>query len=191
MRSILGRRAVVLGLTAAVLSSGCALDSADGDSSTVSADGIRRIPAAERKEGPALTGETLTGEPLEPAAYRGKIVVLNMWASWCDPCRTEALDLQRVYTELKGSGVEFVGVNTRDSSRENAHAFEETFGIGYPSVWDPDGRQLLRLDRYINATALPNTIVLDRSGRIAAAVIGRVDEARLRAMLDPLLAEKG
>src|SRR4051794_4271866 len=163
MRSMLRRRVVVLGSVVALLSSACALDSSDKDSSTLSADGIRRIPVGKRQDGPALTGTTLTGEPIELASYRGKIVVLNTWGSWCDPCRAEAPALQQVFTELKGSGVEFVGVNTRDGSRENARAFETTFGIGYPSMWDPDGRQIMRLGTYVTASAVPNTVVLDRS----------------------------
>ncbi|WP_406296408.1 TlpA family protein disulfide reductase [Embleya sp. NBC_00888] len=191
MRLPRARRQIPIALALILLSAGCAGFGAPDakDSAVISADGVRRIPAGERTLSPNLSGETLTGERLDIASLRGRIVVLNLWASWCAPCRGEAPALQRVYADLRPSGVEFVGLNTSESTRENARAFETRFGIGYPSLWDPDNRNVLRFGTYVNAAALPNTVVLDRSGAIAASVIGRVSEGRLRDVLTPLLAE--
>jgi thiol-disulfide isomerase/thioredoxin len=96
----------------------------------------RVLPAAQRTVTPRLSGTTLTGARLDPAALRGHVVVVNFWGSWCTPCRAEAPDLARLSTQSAARGVRFVGVDIRDEQAAGL-AFEHEFSITYPSVFDP------------------------------------------------------
>ncbi|MFJ9648808.1 TlpA family protein disulfide reductase [Streptomyces sp. NPDC004244] len=155
--------------------------------------GIATVAKGERAQAPKLDGETVDGESLDTTALKGKVVVLNVWGSWCPPCRAEAKYFAQVSKELADAGkpVAFVGINTRDNSKQNAAAFEDNFGITYPSLYDPDGKLMLRFPAgTLNAQAIPSTIVLDKEGRIAARTLAPVNDAQLRSMIDPLLAEQ-
>ena len=133
---------------------------------------------------------TLDGTPFDLAQWRGKVVVVNFWGSWCVTCRNEAGTLERAATELKGDGVEFLGIATRDTA-ENAKAFLRKFPMSYPSLLDDPttNSNLLAFRGQLPVASTPTTFVLDRSGRIAARAVGEVDESRLRALVDPVLAE--
>ncbi len=150
---------------------------------------IQRVAAAERSPAPDLSGTTLDDAKLSLADYRGKIVLLNLWASWCSPCRGEAPVLQKLSTELGPQGVQFLGINTNESSAENARAFERKFGVTYPSLHDGSGALADRFDGPLTPPGLPATYVVDRQGRIAAYLKGPVDEELLRSMINPLLGE--
>ncbi|MGW5847090.1 TlpA family protein disulfide reductase [Streptomyces sp. NPDC055254] len=155
--------------------------------------GISTVPRGERDEAPALDGENLAGEPLDVTTLKGKVVVLNVWGSWCPPCRAEAPNFAKVSKELSDAGkdVAFVGINTRDYSKQNAVSFEQNYGITYPSLYDPDGKLMLRFPKgTLNPKAIPSTIVLDKDGRIAARALVAISEEQLRFMIDPILAEK-
>lgn len=153
--------------------------------------GISTAARGDRAEAPKLDGATLDGGNLDVADYKGKIVVLNFWGSWCGPCRAEAKHFEKVAQETKGDGVQFVGVNTRDSQKSLAVSFEEDFGITYPSLYDPTGKLLLRFPKgTLNPQAIPSTVVIDREGRLAARSLAALDADKLREMIDPLVAEK-
>ncbi|MFK0258031.1 TlpA family protein disulfide reductase [Streptomyces sp. NPDC090445] len=155
--------------------------------------GISTVAQADRVAAPKLDGETVDGESLDTTALKGKVVVLNVWGSWCPPCRAEAPHFAKVSKELADAGkpVAFVGINTRDNTKQNAAAFEETYGITFPSLYDPDGKLMLRFPAgTLNPQAIPSTIVLDKEGRIAARTLAAVNEEQLRSMIDPLLAEQ-
>lgn len=151
------------------------------------ATGLTRY-AADRPESPPLRGTTLDGGRFDLAALRGEVVVINTWGSWCNPCRAEAPDLVRAANETERSGVRFVGIDTRDNAPA-ARAFERSFKIPYPSVIDTDGRVLLAFNELLPVNAVPSTLVVDRDGRVAARVIGRVDYATVRGLVDDVLAE--
>jgi thiol-disulfide isomerase/thioredoxin len=154
-----------------------------------SADGTTTIVARDRRRPVGqLTGETLDGDNFSLASRRGDVVVVNVWASWCAPCRAESPALAAVSRDLAGAGVTFVGVNLKDSP-DAARAFVRRIGIDYPSVVDRDGTKILGLSADLPPTAVPATLVIDRSGRVAARALGAVDESRLRGMIDPILAE--
>ncbi|MEU0351461.1 TlpA disulfide reductase family protein [Streptomyces sp. NPDC006237] len=184
------RRAALLAL-AALTAAGCSTQSNDAPSSADKAADrqLLQIPAADRQAAPDLQGETLTGEQTALADYRGKIVVINVWGSWCAPCRAEAPHLQKVFEDTRDQGVAFLGINTRDATKTNALNFEKNFGITYPSLWDPAGRQLLKFKGTISPSAIPSTVVIDAKGRIAARALKALSETELRKMIDPLLTE--
>ncbi|MFJ8887913.1 TlpA family protein disulfide reductase [Streptomyces sp. NPDC102402] len=153
--------------------------------------GISTVAKGERTEAPKLDGATLDGENLDVADYKGKVVVLNFWGSWCGPCRAEAKHFEKVAQETKGDGVQFVGVNTRDSQKSLAISFEEDFGVTYPSLYDPTGKLLLRFPKgTLNPQAIPSTVVIDRDGKLASRSLAALDADKLREMIDPLVAEK-
>ncbi|MDN0193529.1 TlpA disulfide reductase family protein [Streptomyces sp. S.PNR 29] len=154
-------------------------------------DGIATVKKGERAEAPDLSGKTIAGKQLDVASYKGKVVVLNVWGSWCAPCRAEAPNFEKVYQDLKGKGVQFVGINTRDTSVNNALAFEKQQGVTYPSLYDPTGKLMLRFKKgTLNPQAIPSTLVLDRDGKIAARSLAALSEDKLRSMITPVLAEK-
>ena len=164
-------------------------DSAAPGSSQKTAEPISEIAVADRGSPVQLSGATLTDDRLDVADLRGQVVVLNVWGSWCVPCRKEAPTLARVSSDYAGRGVRFVGVNIKDN-RAAAVAFEQRYGITYPSIEDRDSQAMLALSQYAPAQAVPVTLVLDREGRVASRVIGVVREATLRALLDSTLAEE-
>ncbi len=132
-----------------------------------------------------MSGASLTGAPLRLRDYRGRVVVLNFWASWCVPCRAEAPVLARLWRGYQSRGVQFAGVDVSDA-RTQAQAFERRFGIGYPSLYDPSARAELAFGRLI-PPAIPDTLVIDRNGDIAARVIGQVTYAGLKQLLGQAL----
>ncbi|WP_163568984.1 TlpA family protein disulfide reductase [Fodinicola feengrottensis] len=142
------RRRTLFGLTLAttLLASGCAVgndavnQSAGGERGYVpTGTGKQQWAIGQRVAAPEITGTTLTGASFALSALRGKVVVINFWGQWCAPCRAESADLQQAYLATKAKGVEFVGVNIRDT-QDRALAFERTNGITYPSLFDPEGR---------------------------------------------------
>ena len=137
---------------------------------------------------PRLRGGTLDGDRLDVSDWRGHVVVINAWGSWCGPCREEAPALRRVSEETKAAGVRFVGIDTRDNDAAG-RAFAREFGITYPSLVDDSGRVMLAFGRTIPVAAVPSTVVVDRRGRIAARVIGAVTYSTLRGLVDDTLAE--
>ncbi|MFJ2608921.1 TlpA family protein disulfide reductase [Streptomyces sp. NPDC087425] len=163
-----------------------------GDTNFVTgSNGIAAVKKAERADAPDLSGQTVDGGRLDVDDYQGKVVVLNIWGSWCPPCRAEAKNFETVYQDVKSKGVQFVGINTRDTSTGPAKAFEKEFGVSYPSLYDPTGKLMLRFAKgTLNPQAIPSTLIIDRDGRIAARTLQALSEEKLRAMLAPVLAEK-
>jgi thiol-disulfide isomerase/thioredoxin len=201
------RRAPLLQVAALVvlggLLAGCAQDSSAGDrvvDGATSGDGVSAqgyvsgdgattiVPIDERVAAPDLTGTTLDGAPFALSDHLGEVVVLNVWASWCAPCRSEAASLQSVWSEVGDGGVQFVGLNTRDSQAP-AKAFVDRFGITYPNVVDTDGSKQLLFHENLPPAAIPSTLVVDARGRVAARAIGEVDRSRLLGLLEPIIAE--
>ncbi|WP_374982626.1 TlpA family protein disulfide reductase [Streptomyces fradiae] len=158
---------------------------------TAGDDGVDRVEKARRVAAPRLTGESLQGERIDLGDYRGKVVALNVWGSWCGPCRAEAPHLAKVAQELKGEGVEFVGINTRNRDKTQPIKFERDYGVTYPSLYDPYGKMLLRFPKgSLNPQLIPSTLVIDRDGRIAARAMKALNEEQLRDMLEPVLRER-
>ncbi len=166
--------------------------SSSGDKNFVEGTGqITKVPGGERQAAPDLSGKGVDGERLDLSDYKGKVVVLNVWGSWCKPCRDEAPNLAKVARETDDEDVQFVGINTRDLDRANAKAFERNYEVDYPSFYDPSGKLILRFPRgSLSPQAIPSTLILDRDGKIAVRALKELSERELRSALDPLTAEK-
>ncbi|WP_128432780.1 TlpA family protein disulfide reductase [Streptomyces cyaneus] len=188
---LLTATAVAAALTLSACSSG-GTSGGGGDTNFVTGNnGIDTVAKANRSAAPVLSGETIDGKQLTTADYKGKVLVINVWGSWCPPCRAEAKNFQTVYEDLKDQGVEFVGINTRDTSTTPAKAFEKEFGVTYPSLYDPTGKQMLRFKKgTLNPQLIPSTLVFDRQGRIAVRALQPLGEDTLRSIIKPVLAEK-
>lgn len=182
---------VTAGLALAVaLAAGCTGGGSDTTSGTqrfVAGDGIvHYVDAGSRKPGPVLAGDTLDGTPLDLGSGTGPVVV-NIWGSWCAPCKAEQPALERVARATRSRGVRFVGINIRDSSPTPAKRHVARYEVSYPSIYDPSGRLLPKFE--VAPKTIPSTYVLDPQGRIAAYVYGAIEERPLAELVDRVLAE--
>jgi thiol-disulfide isomerase/thioredoxin len=163
-----------------------------GDAGFVSGKGvITRLAVDDRKEPGEVAGETLDGEPISLEDFEGKTVVVNVWGSWCAPCRAEAPDLVAASEELAADDVEFLGINSRDLDRAAAQAFQRRFEVPYPSIYDQQGRTLLAFRGTLSPNAIPSTVVIDAEGRVAASVIGEVSRSTLVGLVEDVMAGEG
>jgi len=143
-----------------------------------SGPGLQVFPVGQRSAAPQLHGTTITGDPLDLAHELGHgLVAINVWASWCGPCRQEMPMLARAAR----TSIRVVGIDERDH-RSSARAFAASRGATYPTLSDPDGKLLARLSM-LPQTGVPSTLFLDRRGRVAARVIGPIDSQVLERIL--------
>ena len=175
-------------IAVAVTLSACA---ADGRSPTAT-DGVVEVIASEdRQEVEPFTGELLQGGSFDSASLAGKVVVYNVWGSWCAPCRKEAPVLKRVSEETQKLGVRFVGINVRDNDAA-ARAFEDNYGIEYPSITtDTSTDAMLAFGPALPPSAVPSTMVVDAQGRLAARIVGPTDYSTLSTLVTETAAESG
>lgn len=139
------------------------------------------LPPDERTAAPELAGTTLDGDPLSTADFPGQILVLNVWGSWCAPCRAEAPALVGAAEEMPD--VQFIGINTRDLDPAPAQAFVRAFDIPYPNIYDPDGALLLGFGQ-VPPKAIPSTLVIDENGQVAARILGEITTSTLVGVVE-------
>ncbi|WP_344508201.1 TlpA disulfide reductase family protein [Dactylosporangium maewongense] len=150
--------------------------------------GSRKIAVSDRVAAPAMRGDFMDrAGSFDLAQHKGEVVVINFWASYCAPCRTEAPELEKVYDATKGDGVVFVGVNVRDQ-RDPAASFLADVKPTYGSIFDPPGE--LPLNFAVPPNTIPATLVIDRSGRVAAVIRSQVDQKLLEPIVRDLVAEQ-
>ena len=147
------------------------------------------IPPDERAAAPEFSGQLLGGGEFSSTELAGDVAVLNFWGSWCGPCRIETPEFQEVYADVEDDGVQFLGLNVKETNEQFALAFVDRFGIEFPSLYDPRGEVALAFRGY-PANAIPSTIVLDAEGRVAAVYTGTVSKADLRSVVDEILGEE-
>lgn len=155
---------------------------AEGGAGFQAGDGsVTVIPSQDRQPAPELTGDTLDDEEVSLDDFLGQAVVVNVWGSWCAPCRAEAPDLVAASKELED--VQFLGINTRDLDPGPARAFVRAFDVPYPNIYDPDGSLLLGF-KQLPPKAIPSTIILDEEGRVAARILGAASAATLIGVVE-------
>ena len=183
------RRFAVLLIAASVALTGCgaAAGSASKVSTSLDVVGLTTYALNDRHSAPALKGKTFDGTPISLGEVgQGKVVVLNVWASWCGPCREESPMLGAAAKTYAAQHVVFVGVDEADTTPAG-RAFATSAGMTYPSFVDPDGALLSKL-KMLPQMGIPSTLFLDTRGRIAARVIGPTTAAQLQQVLDGLVA---
>ena len=191
-RNLGAKVGVAVALVAIALAS-CTSDLATNAESGgyISADGsITVVAPDDREPAPDFAGETLEGEPIALSDFAGDIVVVNVWGSWCCPCHAEADDLATASKRLAEQDVRFLGIAIRDQTA-NALAFQEEYGIDYPSIFDPDSSTLLELPDSMLAVSPPTTYVVDAEGRLAARVFAEVSVETLVDLVDEVRGGDG
>jgi thiol-disulfide isomerase/thioredoxin len=183
LRTASAAAAVLLAATACT-SGQNATDSRQGQTGFVSGSNrVATYAPADRVKAPNFKGTTLDGKEWSFADHTGKVVVMNVWGSWCPPCREEASDFTAAANEL-GPDVQFIGLNTRDLDPAPAKKFVEVFQVPYPSIYDPSGKQLLLFrGQKISPSSIPATVVIDKQGKVASRVIGSVTKQTLLGMV--------
>jgi thiol-disulfide isomerase/thioredoxin len=168
----------VMVLAAMLLLAACAGSGADDQTRRagevgypIVARNLTRVPPDQRKELPAVSGQGLgSNKPISTQDYRGKVVVINVWGSWCPPCRKEA--------------AQFVGITSKDYDPAPAEAFVRSFKITYPSIYDPTGKVLLAFAGELPPSAIPSTMIIDKNGRLAVRVLSEVSKITLVDMIN-------
>ncbi|MGH2822979.1 MAG: TlpA family protein disulfide reductase, partial [Thermoleophilaceae bacterium] len=144
------------------------------------------LAAGEREAAPELELPRLSGDGVGSLDdYRGRVVVLNFWASWCEPCREESPLLQRWHERIVKRGATVLGVDVQDLTGD-AQEFIDEYDLTYPMLRDGEGSTR----ENFSILGLPETFVIDRRGRIAAVRRGVVDETFMRERVAPLLRER-
>jgi thiol-disulfide isomerase/thioredoxin len=180
--------ACVLGASACSASSAATSDQQTNYIALNGAGVVTTYAVGHRKVAPQVSGSDLDGKPLTLASYAGKVIVLNFWASWCPPCRSEAPALEQVATDTHASGVQFVGVDIRENGASDGVNFVTTHHIDYPSFSDQSSRIALDF-RTTGVESPPTTIVIDRQGRIAARGLGEMTYTQLLSVVQKVAAE--
>jgi thiol-disulfide isomerase/thioredoxin len=186
------RSSLVLGVVGLLLA-GCSAGAGGGgggeDPGFISGDrSITIVAPQDRRPAPPVQGTRLGADSeLSSADYAGKVIVINVWGSWCSPCRAEAADLQAASEETAGVA-QFIGLNTKDYSPAAAEAFVRSFKISYPQIFDPEGRALVTLAGNLPPNAIPTTMVIDKENRVAARVAGTVSRITLVSLINDVAA---
>jgi thiol-disulfide isomerase/thioredoxin len=192
---VMTRRLALASACAAVALAAAACSGTDAVSQTVSgSNGYQSGDAAtewvapgDRKSVDDVRGELLDGTSFDLSAWRGHVVVVNFWGSWCTECRAETQALEQVHRDTEGKGVEFLGVDVRED-RSTASAYNAEHHVTYPSLFDESNLLALRFPG-LPPNATPTTIVLDRQGRIAARHSGTILYTTLRSLVDRAVQE--
>lgn len=147
--------------------------------------GLSNQQKAQPRSGPApdFTLTLLEGSEVKLSELRGQVVVVNFWASWCAPCRQEAAELEAVYQQYKGKGVEFLGIAYTDTER-NAKAYLEEFGVTYKNGLD----YKTAISEQYRITGVPETFIVDKKGEIAEFIMVPLSREQLTSKIERALA---
>lgn len=174
----------VTGLTACSNDVGSA-----GETGYVAGKGVITKLADDQREPPGeVSGRTIDGDPISLSDFEGQVVVVNVWGSWCPPCRAETPDLVAASEQLSDENVAFLGINSRDLNQAAARAFVRRFDVPYPSIYDQQGRTLLAFRGTLTPNSIPSTVIIDERGRVAASVLGEVSKSTLVGLVEDVQA---
>jgi len=139
---------------------------------------------------PALRMQDLDGDAVSLADLRGHPVIVNVWATWCGPCRREIPTLNRVHREFRGRGLRVVGVDLREAT-DRVERFRRDVAMDYPVWVDPPGHSpSSRLLEQAGSHGLPTTLFIDADGTVQAVSVGELDSATLREGLGKILSQQ-
>ena len=185
---VMRRLAVLCVAAAALLLAACTGSGPSAEGGFVSGDGsITQVPVEQRKPAPAISGNTIDGKPWSSESAAGKVIVYNVWGSWCPPCVKEAPALVRAAHRTEKIA-QFVGLNVRDLQTPQSQAFVREFEVPYPNLFDPGGELVLKFAGQLPLNAIPSTLIVDAQGRIAARVLGETTEATLVGLIEDVAA---
>jgi thiol-disulfide isomerase/thioredoxin len=184
MRGLKGRL-IPLGAIMLLTACGGGLSTPGGEQSFVSGNGaVSFVAAGKRVAAPVVVGTDLNGNYFKQSP--NSILVVNVWASWCAPCRAEAPTLEQLSKTFGPLGVQFVGLLTRDND-DAARAFERRYGITYPTL--QGDKIIASFSSSLSPNAIPTTLVIDRKNRVAARLSGEVTVASLTEMINKVIGE--
>ena len=184
----MNRRSVIMGFSLLILAAffsllGWAIVRSGGVPAGVGVNNVFGEVSIQKRPAPDFTLETLNGDSITLSDLKGKVVLVDFWASWCPPCRQEAPGLAQVYEEYQDQGVEFIGISIWDRLND-AKDYVQRFGITYPSGLDSQGTILVDY----GVRGIPEKFFIDAQGQLVAKFIGPSDVEGLRETLDQMLA---
>lgn len=188
-------RAIAVAALLALALAGCTTQTA-GDENTrtgsqtgyIGGASLTQIPPDQRRPAPTATGPSLADPSriVSSGDYPGKVVVVNVWGSWCAPCRKEAPELEAV-SRSRQNVAQLIGLDIRDYDPAPAAAFVRAFGVTYPQIYDPRGTQLVKYSE-LPPNGIPSTLIIDRQGRIAVRIVGAITRGTLTQVIDDVAA---
>ena len=181
----------------AITLSGCTSDPLaeqfrSGDNKNyIAGDGtVTEYAIGSRPKAANWSGVTESGETISSQQLAGVITVMNFWYAGCAPCRIEMPELIELQQEYLPEGVQFIGVNVRDTA-ETSLAFARKIGMNFPSIMDAQtGSVVLSFTGIVTPQAVPTTLLIDSEGNIAARVLGRIDKGILEALIKTAIEER-
>lgn len=145
-------------------------------------------PAVEGKPAPDFTLNDLSGKPVQLSSLKGKVVLVNFWATWCPPCREEVPSMVRLNQLMQGKNFQMLAISIDEGGKEAVQDFFKQGGVTLPALLDTDGK----VARLYGTTGVPETFVVDAKGVIRQKVIGAVDWSAPEAVqfLEQVMQEK-
>lgn len=131
----------------------------------------------------------LSGKTITAAQYKGKVLFLNFWATWCPPCRAEIPDFVAVTATHKDKGLEILGISLDTKEKSAVQAFADQFKINYPIVLGSKAQTQKLLDDFRPGQYIPTTFVIDKQGRIRDKIVRAMDKEEILRIFDRLIAE--
>lgn len=169
---------------------GCSSESQDG---SLKNDPLKQLdpysarlyPAQKKAEARNFEVNTVNGDIFKLSNYSGKVVLLNIWATWCAPCREETPDLEELYTKYREKGLLVLGVSIDKQGESVVKPFMEEYGVSYPVVID-DGTIM---EKYGPTMGIPTTYIIDKEGKLRYFAVGALTQKELEPRLQELLVE--
>ena len=134
-------------------------------------DDLSIVPEVERHQAPDFVIENLSGGDTGLADYKGSIVLLNFWATWCMPCRAEMPSMETLWHKYKDQGFVIVAISIDEGSKKRVEKFIEIFDLSFPVLLDPESK----VNDLYKVSNMPTSFLIDRNGKIISRIVGSDD----------------